>query len=68
MAETEHASYLLLAQPGEVNPLILTTNGRVVAPDGKVNLYDNAAFRQTTRFGGEYGVKHLVLRQARGPG
>src|SRR5258708_30335712 len=30
----------------EVNPLILTTQGRVVALDGKVTLDDNACFRQ----------------------
>ena len=30
----------------EVNPLIMTTDGRVVALDGKVTLDDNAAFRQ----------------------
>ncbi|HEV2373251.1 MAG TPA: ADP-forming succinate--CoA ligase subunit beta [Streptosporangiaceae bacterium] len=30
----------------EVNPLILTTDGRVMALDGKVTLDDNAAFRQ----------------------
>jgi succinyl-CoA synthetase beta subunit len=30
----------------EVNPLILTSGGRVVALDGKVALDDNAAFRQ----------------------
>jgi succinyl-CoA synthetase beta subunit len=30
----------------EVNPLILTQGGRVVALDGKVTLDDNAAFRQ----------------------
>jgi succinyl-CoA synthetase beta subunit len=30
----------------EVNPLILTSSGRVVALDGKVTLDDNAAFRQ----------------------
>jgi len=30
----------------EVNPLALTTDGRVVALDGKVTLDDNAAFRQ----------------------
>jgi succinyl-CoA synthetase beta subunit len=30
----------------EVNPLILTKDGRVVALDGKVTLDDNAAFRQ----------------------
>jgi succinyl-CoA synthetase beta subunit len=30
----------------EVNPLILTGDGRVVALDGKVTLDDNAAFRQ----------------------
>jgi succinyl-CoA synthetase beta subunit len=30
----------------EVNPMILTTDGRVVALDGKVTLDDSAAFRQ----------------------
>ena len=30
----------------EVNPMILTTDGRVIALDGKVTLDDNAAFRQ----------------------
>ena len=30
----------------EVNPLVLTTDGRVIALDGKVSLDDNAAFRQ----------------------
>ena len=30
----------------EVNPLILTTDGRVVALDGKVTLDDNASYRQ----------------------
>jgi succinyl-CoA synthetase beta subunit len=30
----------------EVNPMILTTDGRVVALDGKITLDDNAAFRQ----------------------
>jgi succinyl-CoA synthetase beta subunit len=30
----------------EVNPMILTTDGRVVALDGKVTLDDNAGFRQ----------------------
>jgi succinyl-CoA synthetase beta subunit len=30
----------------EVNPLILTADGRVIALDGKVTLDDNAAFRQ----------------------
>jgi succinyl-CoA synthetase beta subunit len=30
----------------EVNPLILTSDGRVVALDGKVTLDDNASFRQ----------------------
>jgi succinyl-CoA synthetase beta subunit len=30
----------------EVNPMILTTDGRVMALDGKVTLDDNAAFRQ----------------------
>jgi succinyl-CoA synthetase beta subunit len=31
----------------EVNPLVLTEDGRVVALDGKVTLDDNAAFRRT---------------------
>ncbi|MEV0574908.1 ADP-forming succinate--CoA ligase subunit beta [Streptomyces sp. NPDC050392] len=30
----------------EVNPLVLTTDGRIVALDGKVTLDDNARFRQ----------------------
>jgi len=30
----------------EVNPLVLTEQGRVIAVDGKVSLDDNAAFRQ----------------------
>ncbi len=30
----------------EVNPLVLTPDGRVIALDGKVSLDDNAAFRQ----------------------
>jgi succinyl-CoA synthetase beta subunit len=30
----------------EVNPLVLTTDGEVIAVDGKVTLDDNAAFRQ----------------------
>jgi succinyl-CoA synthetase beta subunit len=30
----------------EVNPLVLTTDGKVLALDGKVTLDDNAAFRQ----------------------
>ncbi len=32
----------------EVNPLILTTDGKVVALDGKVTLDDNASFRHDT--------------------
>jgi succinyl-CoA synthetase beta subunit len=35
----------------EVNPLILTADGRVVALDGKVTLDDNAAFRQESHEG-----------------
>ncbi|MHB9857919.1 ADP-forming succinate--CoA ligase subunit beta [Streptomyces sp. YIM S03343] len=36
----------------EVNPLVRTTDGRIVALDGKVTLDDNARFRQT-RWGDE---------------
>jgi len=36
----------------EVNPLVLTEDGRVVALDGKVTLDDNAAFRRTGDLGG----------------
>jgi len=34
----------------EVNPMILSTDGRVLALDGKVTLDDNAAFRQAGDF------------------
>ncbi|HEY7483363.1 MAG TPA: ADP-forming succinate--CoA ligase subunit beta [Streptosporangiaceae bacterium] len=37
----------------EVNPLILTEDGRVVALDGKVTLDDNSAFRQPEHSGYE---------------
>ncbi|MGW4227848.1 ADP-forming succinate--CoA ligase subunit beta [Streptomyces sp. NPDC004980] len=33
----------------EVNPLVRTTDGRILALDGKVTLDDNAAFRQSRR-------------------
>ncbi|MFC9946248.1 ADP-forming succinate--CoA ligase subunit beta [Streptomyces pratensis] len=33
----------------EVNPLVRTTDGRILALDGKVTLDDNAAFRQSGR-------------------
>jgi succinyl-CoA synthetase beta subunit len=33
----------------EVNPLVRTTDGRILALDGKVTLDDNARFRQTRR-------------------
>ncbi|MFD9290094.1 ADP-forming succinate--CoA ligase subunit beta [Streptomyces sp. NPDC060030] len=33
----------------EVNPLVITTDGRILALDGKVTLDDNAAFRQSRR-------------------
>ncbi|MFD4690021.1 ADP-forming succinate--CoA ligase subunit beta [Streptomyces sp. NPDC058463] len=34
----------------EVNPLVRTADGRILALDGKVTLDDNAAFRQSRRF------------------
>ena len=34
----------------EVNPMILSADGRVLALDGKVSLDDNAAFRQQENF------------------
>jgi len=40
-----HAYQSIDATIVEVNPLILTTNGRVVVLDAKVNLDDNALFR-----------------------
>ncbi|HJD77508.1 MAG TPA: succinate--CoA ligase subunit beta, partial [Corynebacterium pollutisoli] len=33
----------------EVNPLVLTVDGRVIALDGKITLDDNAAFRHDNR-------------------
>lgn len=30
----------------EINPLVLTTDGKVIAADGKINLDDNALYRQ----------------------
>lgn len=34
----------------EINPLVLTTSGQIMALDGKVTLDDNAAFRQADNF------------------
>jgi succinyl-CoA synthetase beta subunit len=41
----------------EVNPLVRTTDGRILALDGKVTLDDNAAFRQT-RWGADTTDPH----------
>jgi succinyl-CoA synthetase beta subunit len=47
----------------EVNPLILTADGRVVALDGKVTLDDNAAYRQDhTRFADASAADPLEAR------
>ncbi len=47
----------------EVNPLILTADGRVVALDGKVTLDDNAAYRQDhARFADESAADPLEAR------
>lgn len=47
----------------EVNPMILTTDGRVMALDGKVTLDDNAAFRQDHgRFADPGAVDPIELR------
>ncbi|WP_217180482.1 ADP-forming succinate--CoA ligase subunit beta [Streptomyces sp. AC495_CC817] len=40
----------------EVNPLVRTEQGRIIALDGKVTLDDNASFRQTRR--GDEGFAH----------
>ncbi|MGP2442792.1 ADP-forming succinate--CoA ligase subunit beta [Streptomyces sp. JW3] len=47
----------------EVNPLVRTAEGRIVALDGKVTLDDNARFRQT-RWGGEKDEQHDPLEAA----
>ncbi|MEV0090970.1 ADP-forming succinate--CoA ligase subunit beta [Streptomyces sp. NPDC050738] len=41
----------------EVNPLVRTTDGRILALDGKVTLDDNAAFRQA-RWGSDHADPH----------
>ncbi|MFF5898982.1 ADP-forming succinate--CoA ligase subunit beta [Streptomyces argenteolus] len=41
----------------EVNPLVRTTDGRILALDGKVTLDDNAAFRQS-RWGADAADPH----------
>jgi succinyl-CoA synthetase beta subunit len=47
----------------EVNPLILTNDGRVVALDGKVTLDDNAAYRQEhARFADPGGADPIEAR------
>ena len=47
----------------EVNPMILTTDGRVLALDGKVSLDENAAFRQDHgRFADASEVDPIELR------
>ncbi|MFJ6680287.1 ADP-forming succinate--CoA ligase subunit beta [Streptomyces werraensis] len=47
----------------EVNPLVRTRDGRIMALDGKVTLDDNARFRQT-RWGDEAGTAHDPLEAA----
>ncbi|MEW2074510.1 ADP-forming succinate--CoA ligase subunit beta [Streptomyces sp. NPDC013433] len=47
----------------EVNPLVRTRDGRIVALDGKVTLDDNAVFRQA-RWGAEDGAHHDPLEAA----
>ncbi|MFF2203966.1 ADP-forming succinate--CoA ligase subunit beta [Streptomyces sp. NPDC058145] len=47
----------------EVNPLVTTTDGRVLALDGKVTLDDNARYRQT-RWGAEPEEYHDPLEAA----
>ncbi|MEV7031393.1 ADP-forming succinate--CoA ligase subunit beta [Streptomyces sp. NPDC093272] len=47
----------------EVNPLVRTAQGTVLALDGKVTLDDNAAFRQT-RWGDEAAEHHDPLEAA----
>ncbi|MEU7468610.1 ADP-forming succinate--CoA ligase subunit beta [Streptomyces sp. NPDC044984] len=47
----------------EVNPLVRTRDGRIVALDGKVTLDDNAVFRQARRCA-EDGTRHDPLEAA----
>ncbi|MFF4312439.1 ADP-forming succinate--CoA ligase subunit beta [Streptomyces sp. NPDC001507] len=47
----------------EVNPLVRTEEGRILALDGKVTLDDNARFRQL-RWGAEEGEHHDPLEAA----
>ncbi|MFJ3804037.1 ADP-forming succinate--CoA ligase subunit beta [Streptomyces sp. NPDC090088] len=47
----------------EVNPLVRTEEGRILALDGKVTLDDNARFRQS-RWGAEEGEHHDPLEAA----
>ncbi|MGY5013410.1 ADP-forming succinate--CoA ligase subunit beta [Streptomyces sp. 900105755] len=47
----------------EVNPLVRTREGRILALDGKVTLDDNARFRQL-RWGAEEGEHHDPLEAA----
>ncbi|MBQ1091324.1 ADP-forming succinate--CoA ligase subunit beta [Streptomyces sp. B93] len=47
----------------EVNPLVRTTQGRILALDGKVTLDDNAGFRQT-RWGAEHEDRDDPLETA----
>ena len=49
----------------EVNPLILTSDGRVVALDGKVTLDDNAAFRQDHERFADPGAADPIEARAR---
>ncbi|MET7290627.1 ADP-forming succinate--CoA ligase subunit beta [Streptomyces griseoloalbus] len=47
----------------EVNPLVRTRDGRILALDGKVTLDDNASFRQARR-GAEHSTDHDPLEAA----
>ncbi|WP_329125515.1 ADP-forming succinate--CoA ligase subunit beta [Streptomyces sp. NBC_01465] len=47
----------------EVNPLVRTTDGRILALDGKVTLDDNAAFRQA-RWGTDHTDPHADALEA----
>ncbi|GGV75064.1 succinate--CoA ligase [ADP-forming] subunit beta 2 [Streptomyces griseoloalbus] len=47
----------------EVNPLVRTRDGRIMALDGKVTLDDNASFRQA-RWGAEHSTPHDPLEAA----
>jgi succinyl-CoA synthetase beta subunit len=49
----------------EVNPLILTADGRIVALDGKVTLDDNAAFRQDHERFADPGASDPIEARAR---